>query len=1070
MTGALGLAARGAWWRRRSSAAVAAAATVSVAAACAGPLWASAADDSTALARLEQLDRAELAVSARQPVTPGRLPDGLPALDPGAMGPPQPGSLRTAWDAVRLPEPVHGWYGDPEVLVTTQLAGLRRMEDDGRPAGGLLAGRTTLAWQHDQCELLDLTRGRCAHPWDGEATPEATVPYQLLQDLGMDVGDRLQVTTLLDEPERAGTTVPFPSVVEVVGAYRVPLADDTRWLDPRVFRYRAELREGNREVPPQLPAVLVPYELLDALRVTTVQTTVRRTIDVSDRRAADLSILRAALAERRATAERTPGASVPDVPAAAAVDALEPERQALRGVVLVVTAQLLLLSWYVLYLVVATTTAARSDEVALAKLRGRRVRSVVGLTLTEPLLLALLAVPTGVLLAWLVTDRAAHAVLRPGTPLFPDRTVAVAAAAALAGAVLAALIAARRTLVQPVHEQLRRSAPAGPGRAVVVVEVLVLALAAVGLWQLRSLGSDAQTSGISLLAPGLAAVAVALVSVRVLRSLARLWTRATRGRRGVVAFLTARQVARRPAAARTAALVTVSFAVTVFAVATWTVGQSHLERTARLEVGAPVVLTVEAAGTTALLEAVSAADPTGRRAMAAELRYPDESLRDPPPPLLAVDADRLAAVTRRPDGQRDPELVGLAEGLTHEGVPPLDVAGSVWEVDAASRVVEGPRRLLLQAQVRFADGRRGNLLLGEVPANPGTVRAEVPCEEGCRVTGLTLLRAPREVGSMAGTVVLGESRVDGRRLETGFDDPEAWRPGRVGELGSRDSVEPVVEEDDLALVFRLLPSQVPSIVRADVPAAAPAVLTAESRLTPSFGQPGTFRIPGLDGDDLVLQEERRAVVVPRLGREGVLVDLETADRLAGQPARSTIRQVWLAAPAPGLVAELQHRGVVVRGQESAADRATELRRTGPAIGMLTLLGVALAATLLTVAAVTAALASEARRRSYELAALRTVGVGGRTLKAAAVTEQVLLLWSGVVVGLVAGVVTARLALPLLPFSSLREGGPPLLLEPSWPTLGLLVFAVGGLLGLVGYVGGWWLARAAQPELLREAQA
>jgi putative ABC transport system permease protein len=115
-----------------------------------------------------------------------------------------------------------------------------------------------------------------------------------------------------------------------------------------------------------------------------------------------------------------------------------------------VTAQLLLLSWYVLYLVVATTTAARSDEVALAKLRGRRVRSVVGLTLTEPLLLALLAVPTGVLLAWPVTDRAAHAVLRPGTPLFPDRTVAVAAAAALAGAVLAALLAARRTLVQPV--------------------------------------------------------------------------------------------------------------------------------------------------------------------------------------------------------------------------------------------------------------------------------------------------------------------------------------------------------------------------------------------------------------------------------------------------------------------------------------------------------------------------------------------------------------------------------------------------------------------------------------------
>jgi hypothetical protein len=420
----------------------------------------SALGDSTALARLEQLDRAELAVTARQPVTPGRLPDDLPALEPASTGPAEPGSLRTAWDAVRLPEPVHGWYGEPEVLVTTQLVGLRRVGDDGRPTEDLLAGRTTLAWQHDQCELLDLTGGRCPRPWDGQATPEAMVPHQLLQDLGTEVGDRLQVTTLLDEPERAGTTLPFPSVVEVVGAYRVPLADDTRWLDLRVYRYRAALRDGEREVPPQLPAVIVPYELLDALRVTTVQTTVRRTIDVSDRRAADLPVLRAALAERRATVERTPDAAVPDVPAVAAVDALEPERQALRGVVLVVAAQLLLLSWYVLYLVVATTTAARSDEVALAKLRGRRARSVVGLTLTEPLLLALLAVPAGVLLAWLVTDRAAQTVLRPGTPLFPDRTVG--GGGHRAGRSGARCAARRAPDAGPAGA--RAAAPRGPGR------------------------------------------------------------------------------------------------------------------------------------------------------------------------------------------------------------------------------------------------------------------------------------------------------------------------------------------------------------------------------------------------------------------------------------------------------------------------------------------------------------------------------------------------------------------------------------------------------------------------------
>jgi putative ABC transport system permease protein len=168
-----------------------------------------------------------------------------------------------------------------------------------------------------------------------------------------------------------------------------------------------------------------------------------------------------------------------------------------------------------------------------------------------------------------------------------------------------------------------------------------------------------------------------------------------------------------------------------------------------MEVGAPVVLTVEAAGTTALLEAVRAADPTGRRAMAAELRYPDESLRDPPPPLLAVDADRLASVARGPDGQVDPELAGLAEGLTREGIPPLDVVGTVWEVDAASRVVEGPRRLLLQAHVRFADGRRGDLLLGEIPRQPrhrtcrGPLRGRVP---GDRADRPPRPRADREPG------------------------------------------------------------------------------------------------------------------------------------------------------------------------------------------------------------------------------------------------------------------------------------------------------------------------------------
>ena len=115
-----------------------------------------------------------------------------------------------------------------------------------------------------------------------------------------------------------------------------------------------------------------------------------------------------------------------------------PQRRDLQGAALAITLQLAAVAWFVLFLVVATTTEERSAEVALAKLRGLSLRRTAVLALAEPIVLLLVAAPPVQVSAAPVAAAAAVVAKEPPKPPDPRRKVYASALAAVLFALLAA--------------------------------------------------------------------------------------------------------------------------------------------------------------------------------------------------------------------------------------------------------------------------------------------------------------------------------------------------------------------------------------------------------------------------------------------------------------------------------------------------------------------------------------------------------------------------------------------------------------------------------------------------------
>ena len=159
----------------------------------------------------------------------------------------------------------------------------------------------------------------------------------------------------------------------------------------------------------------------------------------------------------------------------------------------------------------------------------------------------------------------------------------------------------------------------------------------------------------------------------------------------------------------------------------------------------------------------------------------------------------------------------------------------------------------------------------------------------------------------------------------------------------------------------------------------------------------------------------------------------------------------------------------MEGERRASQSEEVLGRQAPSLGMLLFLVGAGVAAILATGGALLDLYLLGRRRAFELAAMRAIGVRRLTLAAGVLIEQAMVLGAGVAFGAAGGLLAVRLVLPAVPLYSDRPVFP-VLLTPDPRPLGLLlaalVAAVGAGIGLATAL----LLRSAVPDRLREAQA
>lgn len=725
----------------------------------------------------------------------------------------------------------------------------------------------------------------------------------------------------------------------------------------------------------------------------------------------------------------------------------------------VITLQLVVLAWLVLFLLVGDAVSARGPDVALAKLRGFTGRRTALFGLSEPTLVVITAFPLGCLVGWAVAVGIGQALLRPGTPTgFPVVAIAAAAAATAAG-VAAVVIAAVRTLRRPVLDQWRKTDRGKQGRAW-VLDAILLAGSAAGLADLVFGGEidSAHHSALSLLVPGLLGLAVAVVASRVLPLACRMLARTSAGR-GVGAFLALRHVARRPGGARTTILLGTSFALVTFAVSAWAVERSNYDTVAGVTVGAPAVLTVQTPEGTDLGDLVSRADPSGTRAAAVDVFTGSGST------TLAVDPRPWAAVATWPDGtaHKARQYARLLEPST---APRLVVNGDTVRVTISVGQLGLPgTSAVLDVETPTGEGVTP-VQLGDLPQSGDiTMSAPLPpCP--CTVQDLTFVPDP----SLGGAKQFN-ARLTVRSLEvhdgSGWHSVDAqltrkggWRPagpGAAGETvgaasGGLDAYWSLPADNDAVVAYN------------DRPFSLPAVAPAST-----IGHAGKLTASGLDGQDFTVDVLAVAKGVPGLPTGGVVVDRRFAEEAAGGNIARVTQQVWVApsGEAAGIASRLRAEGVQVLSTQTRDAASAALRRAGPGLAGILFLAEAAAAALLAAAGAVLGLAISARRRRYEMASLEVVGIPARTLSRSVVMEQVIVLGFGVLVGIVTGLAADALVLRVLPeFTS----APPAPVLSYAPPVGLLtaVLVIGAAaVIIVAALAGALLVRGTRLSQLRE---
>lgn len=181
----------------------------------------------------------------------------------------------------------------------------------------------------------------------------------------------------------------------------------------------------------------------------------------------------------------------------------------------------------------------------------------------------------------------------------------------------------------------------------------------------------------------------------------------------------------------------------------------------------------------------------------------------------------------------------------------------------------------------------------------------------------------------------------------------------------------------------------------------------------------------LGGDRVPAMVTAQAEVMPALGQYGIVADLDAVTRLSTSWPVDISYQVWAGPGTPGpevVRMALGEAGIQVLAMRSLRARAKDLARQGPALALLLLLGVAASGMVVAALATLASALVQARRRAYEMAALRTAGIRNAELQGATLREYLVLL----------GVGSAQVSRPRSSPVLTSQSSEPLVLSPRRP--------------------------------------
>jgi putative ABC transport system permease protein len=752
--------------------------------------------------------------SADQSILNGTL-GAAPAANAGLTLQPagstaSPGAL--AATAAQVPRAADGgaWFGRG---IATASAGLTTTVS-GQSYGATLVARTGV------CHHVVIVGGRCPQ---GGAT--MMISTRSAHQLGVALGQRLSVSF-----SRTGPQVPLT----VVGLYTAGNVAAAYWWGENYFPFGS----GSPRVPMLDDIFSAATTVARADRSSTITTMVQLPFLPGSLAVGEVGDFKTALARFGTTSREHRGVTVSSQ-IGQLLDRAATIEHTTSTIVWVIELQLVLLALFTLYFASTRTASERESDVQLAELRGYRPRSLLAVAMAEPMAVVVLAVPPGLVAAWVVAALSASHFFLPGIGASMTIPALLSALATAIVAGVAMVFGARRLVKAAESGQGIEARSAGERSSIgrVVIDVAIVALAVAAFIELAVVGVSGTASSsvnpLAALAPGLLALGVGVLGARLLPLALGPTLPLTENSRFVATTLATRRVARRPEFSSQVILIVVSVALTTFGVIGWAVAARNRTVRSGFDVGAPTVLTVSVRPGVDFLPAVRAADGGAHSAMAVVVEHASDGT------TLAVDASRLADVASWPPDLGDRTASRAATALVAPHLaPPVLLAGSQLVVTADAELGAQPAPQL--SADLFDNGYQtpeqvslGSVLPGR-HAYAGSLAGL--CPSGCRLVDLALSwAAPLTSGVPSGSVRLLLSSISTRTaggglktVDAGLADARRWTAPQGGATFASTP-------GGLRADVTLSPYQPITIAPADTPLEVPAVVTPATGPTPGPG-------------------------------------------------------------------------------------------------------------------------------------------------------------------------------------------------------------------------------------------